>query len=306
MAITDQALMDDVLCAVESVTSMAILHREAAVASHVVESDVDLCISGHPVQVMAGVARDLAAARGYLVLAWNYDRGSYSFFFSRPDATSGAQIDVVSDDRGRGRYGVRSGAMLASTVPGARWPRVSPMDEALYELRKSQVKGDIARVVEARNTVDALGNRGGIERARVIFSRPAQAAVVAALSDNSARHRTVPPMWLSRLMRPSRLVRRCGFWAVVLDRGLENEARQAVSRFENVLVGARMVAEPSRTCLVRTLWRPLLLVSTARPRLSPRPDVVLEGGAERDLASRLVHCMYLRELDRLDRSRLAG
>ena len=309
MAITDHVLMDGVLEAIDSVAPMALLHREESVARHEVGSDVDLCLGGDQLAVMAAVAPELARAGIFLLLAWNYDRGSYSFFFSDAEGSAGAQIDVLSDSVGAGRYGVRTSEMLSTRCTGLRWPRVSSLDEALYELRKSQVKRDAGRATRAREAVDAIGVDLGVTRAREIFTPSARAAVVGALIGDPVRLPRVPSIWRSRLMRPSRLVRRCGFWAVVPDRALEDEARHAVACLDGVLIGARMVVEPAFPLLLKTLWRPLLLVSVVRPRQPLKPDVVLMprgGTGDIGLAARLVRTMHLRARLRLEHAGGSG
>src|SRR5690349_7329309 len=110
--ISDFELLDRVLAALCDATSTAVLHREADVAAHAVVSDVDVAVAADPLDVVSTIAPRLEREGVLPILVFHYDRGSYSFFFSNRAATGGAQVDVLRDAKGVGRYGVRTPALL--------------------------------------------------------------------------------------------------------------------------------------------------------------------------------------------------
>ena len=106
-------------------------------------------------------------------------------------------IDLVHDNRGVGRYGVRTDQLLARSTPGIRWQRLDALDEALYNLRKRHVKRDSERVVLARHEVVAFGSDRAARRATEIFGRRAAVTVNAVLRHNSEAPQS-DGLWASR------------------------------------------------------------------------------------------------------------
>ena len=157
MTITDYQLLDAVLRELQDASEIAVLHREDYIAAHMVDSDADLCVSYHPLEIMSVIAPRLAGSGIFLIQVWNYYRCSYTFFFSDSGGQFGAQIDVLHDPKGIGRYGVRTNVLLAKRSTGVRWPRIDELDEALYVLRKRQVKRDVQRVLEVSSSLQGLG-----------------------------------------------------------------------------------------------------------------------------------------------------
>lgn len=296
--ITDFDVLDRVLAEVERVSRMAVLHREAAVVEHLVHSDVDICVGSDPLDVAAAVMPSLRANGVVAILVFNYDRGSYSLFFSDLQGSGGAQVDLIHDPRGVSRYGVRTDALLAAAVPGIRWPRLDSLDEALYTLRKRQVKGDATGEARAREAIGALGAKDVRARADEIFGAQAASDMASVLAGRRAPARSTVTLWRSRALRPSRILRRCGHWAHVVGEPVPATATaNALVRQMNRLISTRLAsARPAP--VLKHLWRPNLLVTTGRTTTWPLPDTVLasdSGGEPPDgLTRQLVESMHHR------------
>jgi len=291
--ITDFELVDAVLSAVERVAQMAVLHRERDVAEHAVESDVDVCIDEDALAVVSAAGPCLEAAGVMPILVFHYDRGSYSFFFSNEAGSGGAQIDFLHDPRGAGRYGVRTDELLRNSSSGVRWPRIDRLDETLYVLRKAQVKRDRTRVASAREEALAHGVERASRRAREIFAPRAVAAVSAALAGYESPRLRAPSLWRSRLMRPSRVFHRCGFWAHLSGDSASWKASDLSERMSH-LIASRTAVDPSLSFLLRNLWRPRLVVSVGQRKTWLRPDAVIPataGEGSDELTSQLVVSM---------------
>ena len=307
--ITDFSLLDHVLTEIERATPMAVLHREPEVANHSVESDVDICVGADPLAVLATVARPLAKKQVLPILVFNYDRGSYSFFFSDARGEGGAQVDLLHDARGVSRYGVRTPVLLAKSQSGIRWPCTDPLDEALYVFRKRLVKGDSVRVAGAREKVGDFGIERVRRRADEIFSPRGATAVRDSLAGRQVRALDRADVFRSRAMRPSRLFRRCGHWALVAgERPLETV--QDLSERMERLVATSTSAYPRLPYLLDHLWRPNLVLTAGTPKSWPHADVVLpstaSGYALADLVSQLVSSMHRRVLTTFNLSGTAG
>lgn len=301
--ITDFELLERVLDEIDSATEMVVLHRERDVAVHEVSSDVDIAIASRPLAVLSVVAPRLED-RGVLpILVFHYDRGAYSFFFSNRDGSGGAQVDVVHDPAGVGRYGFKTDALLANRHDGARWPTTSHLDEALYVLRKRQVKRDMHGLLRARDHADEFDARRLQDRCQAIFSPHAASAVRGALAGRFDHATGTRQVWLSRVMRPSRLTRRCGYW-VHLPAGPTEPAHELARRMSRI-VNVR-ITEPRCRAVLRDLWRPRLVVSFGSLPLRFRPDLVIQAGHPvrvDDLTRELIGAMHQKALRqfRLDR-----
>ena len=294
--ITSFAVLDQLLSAIDDTCPMAILHRERDIAAHKIQSDVDLCVAEPPLYVISRVIGDLENSGVFLILVFHYDRGSYSLFFANSHGTGGAQVDLVHDPAGAGLYGVRTNTLLARRTTGARWPRADELDEALYVLRKRQVKGDAARIALARRDLMAFGTTRTTRRATDLFVEPAASSVIGD-SRRSSTGRSSVALWRSRLMRPSRVRQRCGYWAHVAGSEAPTVARDLAHRMSR-LIKTTTATEPSLSFLMNNLWRPRLVISTGVSRGWMHPDTVLESDHQAldDLGSRLVTSMHMRAL----------
>ena len=193
--------------------------------------------------------------------------------------------------------------LLAKRCAGVRWPRIDELDEALYVLRKRQVKRDVSRILEVRSALHGLGIERAVSRSREIFNSRVNAAVVRLLMDERVRLPRTTGIWFSRVMRPTRVSRRCGFWAHVGGDCAATEAAELSRRLDGVLIKAETVADPSLPCLLSHLWRPYLLVSTGKRPAWLHSDAIFETGGEPGqtdvLAARLVASMHRRALRQL-------
>ncbi len=89
-------------------------------------SDVDLVVAEDPVSVVQRAAVSWQTRGLVPVVLWPYDiGGTATVFLATPDASEGVQLDLLHDPEGVGKYGVKSGALLASATQAAALPTVS-------------------------------------------------------------------------------------------------------------------------------------------------------------------------------------
>lgn len=122
----------------ETGVRFAILHDEATLAAEGVTSDVDMVVDRSAHEVVRAVAPAWARRGLYPVMVWPYDvGGTGSIFLSTSNAGEGAQLDVLHDPEGRGRYGAMSDLLLDRIEPGRRFPTSRPAEQTAYLLAKS-------------------------------------------------------------------------------------------------------------------------------------------------------------------------
>jgi hypothetical protein len=292
--ITDFQLLEDVLDEVADATRMAVLHREPEVAAGAVTSDVDLCVADDPLFVVGRIVPKLEDQGILVIMVFHHDRGSYSVFFANPKGSGGAQIDLLHDPKGVGRYGVRTSVVIASRRSGARWPRTADLDETLYVLRKAQVKGDVHRVAHARRHLESTDVTSAMRRGSTIFSPRAATAVATVLRDANSRDADSIRLWRSRVMRPLRLIHRCGYWAHVTG-DASPQVAERLRRRTSRLISAVKAKDPSLGLVVSHLWRPYLIVSVGSTPFWPHPDLVLRdrnGDSVDELSTELFTSMH--------------
>ena len=90
-----------------------VLHREADIAHGLVTSDLDLAVGDDVFATIRALVGPAGAAGLVPVAAWPYDLTSMSTFWCTHDARDGVQLDLTYDPDGLGRYGFRTGEMLA-------------------------------------------------------------------------------------------------------------------------------------------------------------------------------------------------
>lgn len=287
----------------------AVLHREGDIASGDVGSDIDVILDGFASRALR-VAGDALWARGIrLLVVCPYDRGAVATFWADPFCTAGMQLDFLTHPAGGDRCGLRSSVVVAAAVQGRRWPRLSPLDELVYLLRKRQVKGDAVRFAELAAQARSVGLDAVCDRARQVLHPAAARRLEAALRNGSVPPTTANPLRPGRLRwRPGdarryagRIRRPVGFWAH-LTGAAEPVASKITGRFRRVLVAADVIpltAGPSgwwvwaRRVMPLRL-RPALAVTVGRVPTGMRPDLVADEGDTDAVADAITAAMHRR------------
>ena len=288
MPISDPEIPIHFLHALEEAgVGFVVLHGEQLLGTDALRSDLDLAVDRLPPQVLARVGARLRSEDLVPVLLWPYDiAGAVGVFVGSRMSGRGAQIDLLSDARGRGRYGLRTDVLLADREDGVRFPVPNPLDQDLYLLRKAAAKGKlgaaaaIATSLEGRKA-EALG------RAGVLFSAAAAVHVRSLLggvaSNGPTRPvRTVANAW--RMLR--RAVRPVGRWVELVgaDSDAAIEGRELADLLAAWLLRVETGPRPrSVLAAFRWWWREVLpvklragvFVSWSGTARWPRPDVSL-------------------------------
>jgi hypothetical protein len=248
-----------------------VLHREHEIATESVTSDIDIATSVEPDVVMSEMRTGLAGVDLRPVMRWPYDRNSVTYFLANSDASVGAQLDLVHDPTGRGRYGFRTPALIDRAVDGTRWSRLHPDDELLYLVRKRQVKRDEQATEQLLSEVPAAEVESLVQRARVAF-RPGAAQALeemlrtrvytdpgSAAFDRRLRHVAATAAHSSRRLRE-----RVGYW--VAARGTDGSTMHRTLEPFRRLLPSVVVAEAGDILFrYNHLVRPRLVVTTGEP-----------------------------------------
>lgn len=270
----------------------AVLHHEGEIDEGTHRSDLDLVVDQDPMVVLRRVRRSLRALGLHPVVLWRYDRAGLAAVLLPLTASSGVQLDLVYDPAGRGRYGLRSGAFLDSAVAGRRWLRVNHLDEALYTLRKRQVKGHRPQVRAALSRLKLVGSSEVEQRITAAFSPKAARSIRAMTAADdfvaSYSHLRIPALaneadrYIRRLRTPA------GYWVHLGGAGAQHLAVRTIERLDGVLrcgPPLRYESPPSVHALdwIRRVaplrWRPALAVTWGEPIIWPRPDLLLARDA---------------------------
>ncbi|HUO46844.1 MAG TPA: hypothetical protein VM470_08425, partial [Acidimicrobiia bacterium] len=217
-------------------------------------------------------------------------------------------VDLLSDRRGEGKYGIRSLAVLDHATMGHSWPTVSHIPQILYAIRKRQVKRQHGRleplIAEARGIpADELASV-----AKEIFSFPVARDVLRLIR--------IFPQWVDPEMVPGyrgrrllvgtrRLLSPVGFWVEIHGGAEARELCQGLAdRFGRFL--------PHRACSPRPMglggemrwflrqvapirWRPGLIASwTPRRSRWLKPDLTVEPEGVEQAARKVVQAMEAR------------
>ena len=128
---------------------VVVMHNEDLIGTPELTSDVDVALSV-PVSVVLELLEPRLKEQGIIpAIIWTYDLGGgASVFFTSMNGIVGAQIDILHDVNGDGRYGLRSDQIIAMRQQGIRYQVPSLLDQLLYELVKSHIK-ERPRQVEA-------------------------------------------------------------------------------------------------------------------------------------------------------------
>jgi hypothetical protein len=282
----------------EAAIPFAVLHGEELIGSDSLRSDVDVVV-GLPVStVIARVLKSIEAAGLRIAVRWPYDLGdgTSSLFFTTPNGDQGAQVDLLYDPKGLGRYGLHSNAILDNSVPGKRYRVPSELDRRLYLLQKRLRKHQLGRVAAERERfVGSFTAREGLERAKTLFSPDSRNRIIAALETGATRARFQLPSTLRNLPRRLRRIRRpIGLWVELVgsDEVAEQLAGALVSRFGRWLVVASRGRRPVAGSTVPWLWavsqvrlRAGLYVSWTTVLRLPRADLTIQLEDVDDLES---------------------
>jgi hypothetical protein len=259
----------------------AVLHGEARIADGRGDSDIDVVVAAPPHQVVRSLAPLLASSGLSLGLVWRYDVRALASLWLTGPGPDGAQLDLLCDPEGYGKYGLRTGALLQRRVRGRFWWRLDDRAERLYLLTKRADKGDLPGLI------------------RLLDIEPAERKVLTGLSDQVLAdwrrpriHRLLQgalepggdsPSLRVRLMRAHRLAGRArhgvGCW-LTLAGDPTGEAMHAVQRsFARVLPRARVLdgAAPLIVLHARA-ERCRAGLAISRPVRGVRPDLALDAG----------------------------
>ncbi|TBT91464.1 hypothetical protein [Propioniciclava tarda] len=139
----------------------AVLHNTESLASNGAISDIDLAVAGDPWEIVAHLAEQQSAHGLLLAMLWEYDRCSLTSIWLSEAGEDGIQLDFLADPKGRGRYGLRTGVVLAEEVKGrGSTPHLSVSAEAVYTLSKRIAKRDHQRALAAIDVLKAAEGPG--------------------------------------------------------------------------------------------------------------------------------------------------
>jgi hypothetical protein len=220
MPITDPLIPLRVLDALlEAEVPYVVLHGESLLGSSKVASDVDLAVGLPVAQVLERISGALAKLGLRAAVLWPYDLGgTASVFFATAGGEEGAQIDFLYDPGGRGRYGLRSLAILADARIGVRYPVPNPIDAQLYLLRKRTCK---YQTEGAKREMAELAALTSLEmrtaRAKQLFSPVAASAMVRLMQGVEWSPRgTINRSVQNALRRAHRLIQPVGLWVELI------------------------------------------------------------------------------------------
>lgn len=261
-------------------------------------SDVDVVTDRDATSVISASAADWWERGLRPVVSWPYDLGGTSVFLSTRDASDGVQLDLMFDPGGRGTYGLRSPALLATAAVEDGLQQVSPEATLLYQWRKRTAKGQHERLRElreGRNTID----RDGLLVLSEALTGSAEIAreILGELPPGSVRQPLHPGRELSRLFGRAR--RPIGFWAHASSREI---AVTVSSRFGRFLVSTSSTKTPPP--VRQPVWwlrkvlpfrlLPSLVMSWGRLPAPLAPDAVLRAQQPDEAATELTAVMAAR------------
>lgn len=266
----------------EAGVRFGVLHEGEKLQSDEPFGDIDVVVDTKPRVLVRRIGGRLAEGGAWPIVLWPYDvGGTASLFLMNANATGGAQIDMLHDPRGRGRYGLRSTKFeIDETVFPAR---VLPVDELVYVAIKRLRKAQADKLVEIRKRAAELG----VEFTRA-FERLVSSPALARAFGQPVPKKTAFE-WAGGLAdRVARLADRLnepvGFW-VHSDVGsiardlADRFSRLLTSRAEQVPGGLGRAASWYWTTVAPLRWRAGLFASWGPlgKHLAPQPDLILSG-----------------------------
>jgi len=278
----------------------ALMHGYDVLAKGPVTSDVDIVSGVSARALIAGSIAGLAKIGLAPVVIWKYDLGGTAgVFLASPNAEAGVHIDVFHDPRGRGRYGICSGAVLSGAVQCGPWRCLSPLDQSLYRLAKADAKGDPDRL---KRTIQGLSDSqdAAVSRAAQVFASWQRGRVMGLIEAGEraeARFRARSSWWRHLPRGAMRLLDPVGFWAHV-SHGREI-ADAVADRFSRFLVDALSAPVAGRErrmlqTIEATRLRPRLFVSHGSLPRFPTPDLVVTAENVDEACAEIVTAMASR------------
>lgn len=208
---------------IEARVPVLVLHDENRVGTTDLTSDLDLVVGLSPTAVLRRVRENLTEKGLLIVLIWRYDLGgTCGVFVASQEGAGGAQIDLLFDPRGRGRYGIKSQALIERGGIRETFPVPALLDKELYLLRKAACKG---KQEDSRASVARLTGSGQLEAARervpALFSRAAARDVLRLLEPYDHPVSRFPIRPIRTLANIERIGRRVlnpsGYWVELVS-----------------------------------------------------------------------------------------
>lgn len=283
-------MLDD--CGVE----YALLHNAKSILNGEGLSDVDVVVRDDPWEIVARAVRNRRGLR--LAMLWEYDFGALTTFWTTNDGSEGVQLDLLRDASGKGKYRVRTDALLAHVDSDVWPPRLTRPAELVYLLSKRMCKGDHDRAAKA---LEELASLPDWERLVARISPRRCASVRRALSGKfPGRAYATWMTWRSRLSR--RGIARLRFPAGLRLRLPDCDSPEAVrDRFDRVLVRVVLRKAPRWNWDLHT--RVLLVSPTLVLLTSRRSDSIAGKGSlpHTTISARIVDALEAVAVARVER-----
>lgn len=244
----------------EAFPDAALLHGASRLESDSI-SDIDLVVADAstrmPALVDALKERDLE-----IVMVWPYDVNSVTLLIASPMMEEGAQLDLLDDVPGIGKYGLFTDVALSQSSLG----RVSDLDSWLYSVQKRITKRQLDRAMELAQRIPVEPREVGA-RAAELLRRPQALMSLLELDTTHTSPRSLGPIFpeVRRLVR--RLLLPVG-WAVHLED--HTAADQLEVRLRRFVPHVARVSERHRSIVATTSvrWRPGVVVSSGHRTLA--------------------------------------
>jgi hypothetical protein len=274
----------------------AVLYGEDRIAQGQPDADVDVAVAVAPQQVVRSLAPMLAASRLVLGLVWRPDIGALTSLWLVAPGPDGAQLDLVCDPDGQGRYGLRTGALLQRRVRGRCWWRLDGPAERLCVLARCAVREDRAGLAGLPRVEP--GERRVLARlSEQLLSDCRRSRVLRLLEGGSAPAGGFLPLPVRApgAHRPVGRTRRgVGCWVTLAGDPSGEVMRRLHGSFARVLPRARILdAVAPMVVLQAHLERRNAGLAISRPVPGVRPDLALRA-AEPRLTGRILGCLAQR------------
>lgn len=290
----------------QSGLEFAVLHGEEAIAAGEVGSDLDVVVGTHPIAALEQVSRLLESAGVRPVMVWDYDVGdTATVFLATEDASEGVQLDLMYDPRGIGKYGAKTGPMLASRAMGARWPVVGAPHRIAYLVRKRDVKQDPVRLSALVSQAREIDPPVFSDVVNETFSPKVAASILDLVAGRETGSRVPFPFGYqarNNWRRVTRVLKPTGFWVEIVGESGVEGAHLIAGRFQRFLPIVEVSGRPGGglaqmswlwSTVAPVRWRAGLLVTwiPSSNRRWPRGDFEVQTDGLRTLCERVVEAM---------------